>query len=290
MSTPGFDALDGSIWMDGEFYDWPDARIHVLTHGLHYASSVFEGERAYGGRIFRMHDHSRRLLQSADMLGMTISYTAGEIDDIKMQTLHKNGFEDAYVRAFAWRGSEQMGISAKKTRVHLAVACWHWPSYFSAEKREKGISLRSTNWRKPDPRTMPTGSKASGLYAVNTLVKHEVEHAGFDDALMLGYRGTVAEATTANIFFVKDGKLITPEPDCFLNGLTRQTVIELAGEHNIPVEVRDIMPDEVHDMQEVFITGTAAEVTAVGQIDNTHYAVGPITRQLREAYENYVRA
>jgi branched-chain amino acid aminotransferase len=288
MSTAGFDALEGSIWMDGQFYHGPDARIHVLTHGLHYASSVFEGERAYGGRIFRMHDHSQRLIQSANMLGMTVPYTAEEIDAIKMQTLKENGLDEAYVRAFAWRGSEQMGISAKKTQVHLAVACWHWPNYFSSS-RNKGIALKRTNWRKPDPRTMPTGSKASGLYAVNTLVKHEVEDAGFDDALMLGYRGTVAEATTANIFFVKDSTLITPEPDCFLNGLTRQTIIDLAGQHNIPVAIRDIMPDEVRDMEEVFITGTAAEVTAVGQIDDTHYDVGPVTRQLRETYERYVR-
>lgn len=285
-----FSDHDGLIWMDGDIIPWRDAKVHVLTHGLHYASSVFEGERAYNGKIFLMREHSERLTRSCNLIDMEMPYSLDELDAAKMEILKANNLTDAYIRPFAWRGSEQMAISAQKTKTHVAIACWEWPSYFGAETREKGISLQTAKWRAPMPDTATTQSKAAGLYATHTMSKHSAEANGYTDALMLDYRGYVAEATGANIFVIKDSKIKTPDPDCFLNGLTRQTVIKLAEEHDIPLEVCQIKPEELLEADEIFLTGTAAEVTAVGKIDDTNFTVGPVTRTLRDAYEALVRA
>lgn len=284
-----FSDRDGLIWMNGEIIPWRDAKIHVLTHGLHYASSVFEGERAYSNNIFLCQEHSERLIRSADLIDMPITLTPEDLNQAKKEILAANNLTDAYIRPVAWRGSEQLGISAQDTKTHIAIACWEWPSYFGEEAREKGISLQTGKWRTPMPNTAATASKTAGLYATHTMSKHAAEAAGYTDALMLDYRGLVAEATGANLFMVKDGEIKTPDPDCFLNGLTRQTIIKLAEELKIPLEVCQIKPEELHAADEVFLTGTAAEVTAVGKIDDTEYTVGPITRQLRETYESLVR-
>lgn len=284
-----FSDRDGLIWMDGKIVPWREAQVHVLTHGLHYASSVFEGERAYDSNIFLCQEHSDRLRKSAQLIDMDMPLNAETINQAKKEILEANKLTNAYIRPVAWRGSEQMGISAQDTLTHVAIACWDWPSYFGDEAREKGISLQTARWRAPMPDTATTESKAAGLYATHTMSKHAAEAAGYTDALMLDYRGLVAECTGANIFMVKDGQIKTPTPDCFLNGLTRQTVIKLAEELKIPLEVCQIKPEELHDADEIFVTGTAAEVTAVGKIDNTEYTVGPITRQLRDAYESLVR-
>ena len=288
MSVIPFDERDGFIWINGEFHEWRDAKVHVLSHGLHYASSVFEGERMYNGKIFKSRQHSERFHKSAEILGMKVPYSVDELEKIKYEVCEKNGLTSAYVRPVAWRGGEQMGVSAKKTKTHVAVAAWSWGAYFDETKRDKGISLKTAAWRRPAPDTAPTQSKAAGLYMICTMSKHAVEDEGFDDALMLDYRGNVVEASAANFFAVKNGTLITPPPDCFLNGITRLTVIELAHEHGIPVEERHIKPEELGEFQEIFLTGTAAEVTAVGQIDNHHYTVGPVTKKLRDAYEKRV--
>lgn len=290
MAAQAFSDRDGLIWIDGKIVPWREANIHILTHGLHYASAIFEGERCYSGHIFKSQEHSERLIRSAHFIDMKMTMTADEINAAKEEILAANKLKDAYIRPVAWRGSEQMGISAQATLTHVAIACWEWPSYFSPEMREKGISLQTAKWRAPMPDTAPTKSKASCLYATHTMSKHAAEHAGFTDALMLDYRGLVAEATGANLFMVKDGKIKTPVPDCFLNGLTRQTVIGLAKELGLPLEETQIKPEELHKADEVFLTGTAAEVTAVGKIDSTEYKVGPVTRQLRDAYESLVRS
>ena len=284
-----FSDRDGLIWMDGRIVPWREAKIHVLTHGLHYASSVFEGERAYDGNIFLCQKHSQRLIRSADLIDMKMSLSADDLNHAKYKILKASNLTNAYIRPVAWRGSEQLGISAQQTKTHVAIACWDWPSYFGEEAREKGISLQTSKWRAPMPDTATTASKAAGLYATHTMSKHAAEANGYTDALMLDYRGLVAEATGANIFMIKDGKIKTPNPDCFLNGLTRQTLIKLAAEQNIPLEVCQITPEELHAADEIFVTGTAAEVTAVGKIDNTEFTVGPITRSLRDAYEARVR-
>jgi len=288
MSVIPFDERDGFIWINGEYHEWRDAKVHVLSHGLHYASSVFEGERMYDGKIFKSRQHSERFHKSAEILGMKIPYSVDELEKIKYDVCEKNGLTSAYVRPVAWRGGEQMGVSAKKTKTHVAVAAWSWGKYFDESKRDKGISLKTAAWRRPAPDTAPTQSKAAGLYMICTMSKHAVEDEGYDDALMLDYRGNVVEASAANFFAVKNGTLITPPPDCFLNGITRLTVIELAHEHGIPFEERHIKPEELGEFQEIFVTGTAAEVTAVGQIDDHHYTVGPITKKLRETYEKRV--
>ncbi|PCJ99882.1 MAG: branched-chain amino acid aminotransferase [Zetaproteobacteria bacterium] len=290
MSVLPFDERDGFIWIDGEIKPWREAKIHVLSHGMHYASSVFEGERMYDGKIFKSREHSERFHKSAEILGMKIQISIDELEEIKYDICKRNDLTSAYIRPVAWRGGEQMGVSAKLTKTHVAVAAWAWGSYFDAEKRNTGISLKTSQWRKPAPDTAPTQSKAAGLYMIATMSKHAVEDDGFDDALMLDYRGYVAEASAANFFAVKDGVLITPTPDCFLNGLTRQTVIALAKDMGIPFEERHIKPEELGGFQEIFVTGTAAEVTAVGQIDDHKYSVGPITKRLREAYETLVRS
>lgn len=289
MSLIPFDDRDGYIWFDGELVPWRDAKIHVLSHGLHYASCVFEGERAYEGRIFKSQEHTARLFKSASILGMDIPFTPDMINQAKLETLKASGLANAYLRPVAWRGSDQMGIAARSTRTHVAIAIWDWPSYFSPELREKGISLKTSKWQKPAPNTALTESKAAGLYMINSLSKHQAEDEGFTDALMLDYRGYAAEATGANLFRVKDGVIRTPKPDCFLNGITRQTLIELARELGYPMEEDFISVEDLKSADEVFLTGTAAEVSAVGRIDDTTYEVGPITRALREAYENLVR-
>lgn len=290
MAAQAFSDRDGMIWLDGKILPWREANIHILTHGLHYASAVFEGERCYSGNIFKDKEHSDRLIRSAELIDMKMTMTSEEISKAKREILEANKLTDAYIRPVAWRGSEQMGISAQATLTHVAIACWEWPSYFSPEMREKGISLQTGKWRAPMPDTAPTASKASCLYATHTMSKHAAEANGFTDALMLDYRGYVAEATGANLFMVKDGQIKTPIPDCFLNGLTRQTVIGLAKQLGLPLEETHIKPEELAQADEVFLTGTAAEVTAVGKIDDTIYKVGPVTRQLRDAYESLVRS
>lgn len=289
MSLIPFDDRDGTIWFNGQFIPWREAQIHVINHGLHYASCVFEGERAYEGHIFKSPEHTERLFRSASLLGMSIPFTPAEIGAAKDEILKRNGLINAYVRPVAWRGSEQMGIGARQTKTNVAIACWEWPSYFSPELREKGISLMTSEWRKPAPNTAPWKAKASGLYMINTLSKHAAEEAGYVDALMLDYRGYAVEATGANLFRIKNNIIRTPQPDCFLNGLTRQTAIEIAKNLGYTLEEDHITVDDLHNADEVFVTGTAAEISAVGRIDNTVYQVGPVTRAIREAYESLVR-
>ena len=288
MSVP-FDQLDGHIWMNGEFVKWSEAKIHVLTHGLHYASAVFEGERAYGGEIFKLTEHTERLHESARLLGFTIPWSVAEIDSACNQLLVKQGFSDAYVRPIAWRGSEMMGVSAQKNRINLAIAIWQWPSYFDPEQRLKGIRLDLADWRRPDPRTAPSKSKAAGLYMICTMSKHAAEAKGYADALMLDWRGHVAEATGANIFFVKEGRLHTPTPDCFLDGITRRTAIDLAKRRGIEVVERTILPEEMEDFEQCFLTGTAAEVTPVSEIGPYRFEVGEITTTLMNDYSAEVQ-
>ncbi|HRP79142.1 MAG TPA: branched-chain amino acid aminotransferase [Aquamicrobium sp.] len=284
MASVPFDQLDGHIWMNGEFVKWADAKIHVLTHGLHYASAVFEGERAYGGEIFKLGEHTQRLHDSAKILGFTIPWSVAEIDQACRDLLAKQGFTDAYVRPIAWRGSEMMGVSAQNNRINCAVAIWQWPSYFDPEQRLKGIRLDVAEYRRPDPRTAPSKSKAAGLYMICTLSKHAAEAKGYADAMMLDWRGQVAEATGANIFFVKDGALHTPKPDCFLDGITRRTVIDLAKRRGIEVVERAIMPEELDGFEQAFLCGTAAEVTPVAEIGQWTFTVGDITRTLMDDY------
>jgi branched-chain amino acid aminotransferase len=283
-----FDDRDGVIWFNGELLPWREAKLHVLSHALHYASGVFEGERAYGGTIYKMREHHERLHNSAHILGFEIPYGVEAIDAAAMEVLQANGIVEGYVRPVAWRGSEMMGVSAQETRINVAIAAWEWPSYFSPEARLKGIRLATSPWRRPAPDTAPVHAKAAGLYMICTLSKHAAEAKGYNDALMLDYRGRVAEATGANIFLLQDGKLHTPTPDCFLDGLTRQAVIALARERGIEVIERAIMPEELAKTQEVFITGTAAEVTPVGEIDGQTFTVGEITRELMTAYSDLV--
>ncbi|MDN2567955.1 branched-chain amino acid aminotransferase [Aquibium sp. A9E412] len=289
MASVPFDQLDGFIWMNGEFVKWSEAKVHVLTHGLHYASAVFEGERAYGGEIFKLTEHTERLHESARLLGFRIPWSVAEIDAACRDLLARQGFQDAYVRPIAWRGSEMMGVSAQNNRINLAIAIWQWPSYFDPEQRLKGIRLDMAEYRRPDPRTAPSKSKAAGLYMICTLSKHAAEAKGYADALMLDWRGRVAEATGANVFFVKDGRLHTPTPDCFLDGITRRTVIELAERRGIEVVERTIMPEEMADFEQCFLTGTAAEVTPVSEIGPYGFEVGEIARVLMNDYAAAVR-
>jgi branched-chain amino acid aminotransferase len=284
MSIVPFHDRDGVIWFNGEFVPWREATVHVLTHALHYGSAVFEGERAYGGEIFKLTEHTERLFASAEMLDMTIPYTVGEIDEACRETLRRQGFKDAYVRPIAWRGSEMMGVSAQNTRINVAIAVWQWPSYFDPAHLEKGIRLDIAEWRRPDPRTAPSKAKAVGLYMICTLSKHAAEKKGYADAMMLDWRGQVAECTGANIFFVKDGEIHTPTPDCFLDGITRRTVIGIAQRRQIKVIERVIMPEELATFEQCFIVGTAAEVTPVGEIGPYTFTVGEIARSLRADY------
>lgn len=286
-NMPGFDSMQGQIWIDGELRDWTDARVHLLTHGLHYASSVFEGNRAYGGQIFKLTEHSERLHRSAEFLGFEIPYSVEQINAACIAVLEANGLaeSDAYVRPIAWRGSEMMAISAQNTTIHLAVATWQMGKYF----KKDGVRLQTTKWRRPSPESAPVHSKAAGLYMICTLAKHAAEKEGFDDALMLDYRGYIAEGTGANVFFVHDGALHTPTPDCFLDGITRRTVIELARAQGMQVVERHISPDELPTFSEAFFTGTAAEVTPISQIDGQHFNVGAVTDSLVQAYTKATR-
>jgi branched-chain amino acid aminotransferase len=288
MSMLPFDDRDGHIWFNGALVPWREARIHVLTHGLHYASCVFEGERAYGARIYKMTEHHERLQRSAELLGFELPYSVAEIDDAALEVLRVNGIGDGYLRPVAWRGSEMMGVSAQNNRINVAIAAWEWPAYFSPEARLKGIRMTRSQWRRPAPDTAPTKSKAAGLYMICTLSKHKAEAEGFNDALMLDYRGRIAEATGANIFLVQDGVIHTPDPDCFLDGITRQTVIALARARGYEVVERAIMPEELAKTQEVFITGTAVEVTPVSEIDEHRFTPGDITKTLMSDYADLV--
>jgi branched-chain amino acid aminotransferase len=263
---------------------WADAKLHVLSHGLHYASAVFEGERAYGGEIFKCTEHSERLKRSAEILDFTIPWSIQEIDAAKRLVLEKNGQKDAYVRPVAWRGSEMMGVSAQQNAIHLAIATWEWPSYFDPAQRLKGIRLDLADYRRPDPKTAPTLAKAAGLYMICTISKHKAERKGYADAMMLDWEGRVAECTGANIFFVKDGQIHTPVADCFLDGITRKTAIELARRRGITVNERRIMPEELAGFTECFITGTAAEVTPVSEIADWRFTPAAITQQLMDDY------
>ena len=279
-----FDQMSGEIWMNGEFVDWADAKVHVLTHGLHYASSVFEGMRAYNGRVFKCSEHNQRLHESGRLLGFDIPYDVETLDRVAHELLERHGLRDAYVRPVAWRGSEMMGVSAQANTINVAVAVWEWPSYYDAEQRLKGIRLDIAEWKRPDPATAPSKAKAAGLYMICTLSKHAAEAKGYSDALMMDWRGHVAEATSANVFFVRDGEIHTPDPDCFLNGLTRQTVIELARARQIKVVERTILPDELATFEECFLTGTAAEVTPVGEIGPHSFVPGDVTKALMADY------
>ncbi len=284
-----FDQRDGEIWFDGEFVPWKDAKVHVLTHALHYASSVFEGERAYEGEIFECDAHTDRLFSSAAAMGFDLPFSREAISAAKRETMVRNNLSDAYLRPVAWRGSEMMGVSAQKNTIHVAIAAWPWPSYFDPALLEKGIRLAISDWRRPDPRSAPCHAKAAGLYMICTLSKHEAEAKGYQDALMLDYRGQVAEATGANVFFLRDGVLHTPAPDCFLDGITRRAVIDLAKARGIEVQERAIMPEELGTFEECFLTGTAAEVTPVGEIGPHSYVVGDTTRGLMTDYQALVR-
>jgi branched-chain amino acid aminotransferase len=280
-----FDDRDGVIWLDGKLVPWRQAKIHVLTHGLHYASCVFEGERVYGGKIFKLREHTERLIKSGRILGFEIPWTADQIDHACYAVVHAQKITDGYVRPVAWRGPEQMGVSAQETKIHMAVAVWEWPSYFAPEARLKGLRMMMSPWARPAPNTAPVHAKASGLYMICTIAKHAAEAAGYDDAFMLDYRGQIAEGTGCNVFLVIDGELHTPTPDCFLDGITRQVVMELARKRGIRVVERAIWPEEFEKATEVFITGTAAEVTPVSEIGKYKFTPGKITKLLMDDFD-----
>ena len=288
-----FDDRDGFIWFNGKIVDWRDAKIHVLNHGLHYGSCVFEGIRAYNGKPFKLTEHNQRLLDSAKILGFEVPYTVEELDKACMETLEKQGLKSAYLRPLAWRGSEQMAIRTNRSTIHTAIAIWDMPAYFGDEAKEKGIKMCFAKYKRPSPETAPTAAKAAGLYMICTISKNEADDKGYGDALMLDYRGLVAEATGANIFLLIDGKLHTPTPDCFLDGITRRTVIDLAKKRGIEVVERQIKPEELKDATEVFLTGTAAEVTPVGSIEGEQkyeFIVGETTKNLMQDYSELVNS
>ncbi|WP_299814633.1 branched-chain amino acid aminotransferase [uncultured Jannaschia sp.] len=285
-----FAELDGQIWMDGALVDWKDANVHLLTHAMHYASAVFEGERAYSGKIFESRKHSQRLIDSGRALDMEIPWTVDEIEAAKYEAMRANGLEDAYVRVLAWRGSgEDMGVSSARNPVRMAVATWAWGNYYGDAKM-RGAKLDIAKWKRPSPETAPSHAKAAGLYMICTMSKHAAEAKGCSDAMMFDYRGYVAEATGANVFFVRNGEVHTPTPDCFLNGITRQTVLRMLADRQIKVHERHIMPEELEGFEQCWLTGTAAEVTPVGQIGDYNFEVGAMTRDIAEAYEALVRA
>ena len=289
MSIVPFDDRDGWIWLDGQFVPWREAKVHVLTHGLHYASAVFEGERMYGGEIFELTAHTERLFKSAEILDFEIPFTVAEIDQACKDTCARNGLTDAYIRPIAWRGSEMIGVSAQDTKIHVAIAVWEWPSYFSPEEKAKGIRLTWAKYKRPSPETEPVHAKATGLYMICTISKHAAEKEGYTDAMMLDYRGYIAESTGSNVFFVRDGVIHTPTPDCFLNGITRQTVIRIAKEKGFEVVERHIMPDELSTFSECFVVGSAAEVTPVSEIGEYRFRPGNISLSLMDDYANLVR-
>jgi len=289
MALVPFDDRDGWIWWNGRLVPWREAKLHVLSHGLHYASAVFEGERAYSGHIFKLREHTQRLIASARILGFEIPWTAEQIDAACRETLAKNGLTDAYVRPIAWRGAEEMGVAAQATKVNLAIAVWEWGAYFGVEQRMKGVRLALAPWRRPSPDTAPTASKATGLYMIGTMSKHAAMDQGYDDALMLDWKGDVAESTGANIFFNMGGELHTPTPVCFLDGITRRTVMGLARQHQIKVVERTITGAEMARASEVFLAGTAAEVTPVREIAGMNFTPGKLTETLMRDYEALVR-
>ena len=288
MQILPFDNRDGVIWLNGNFVEWRHANIHVLNHGLHYASCVFEGLRIYNGKIFKLDEHIERLFKSAKILDLDIPYNYQEVVDISKEIILKQNISDGYVRPVVWRGSEMMAISAKKGSTNLAIAAWEWPSYFSPKKLLQGIKLNVSKWLRPSPESAPTDSKAAGLYMICSLSKHEAEKLGFDDALMLDYRGYVAEATGANIFFVKENELFTPVADCFLNGITRQTVIEIAQENNIKVHEKHFQLDFLKTCDEVFLTGTAVEITPVSSINDFNFEERKLTKFLISEFKKKV--
>ena len=284
-----YDDRDGKIWMDGKLIEWRDANVHILTHAMHYASSVFEGERCYSGKIFKSLEHTKRLHTSANLIDFEIPFSVDEIEAAKMETLKANGLTDAYVRPVAWRGSgEDMGVAAKRNKVHLAIAVWEWGNYYG-DAKTKGAKLDIAKWKRPSPETAPSQAKAAGLYMIATMSKHAAEAKGCSDALMFDYRGYVAEATGANMFFVKNGEVHTPTPDAFLNGITRQTVIDMLREKGINVIERHIMPEELEGFEQCWLTGTAAEVTPVGQIGDYNFEVGAMALDISASYEKLVR-
>jgi branched-chain amino acid aminotransferase len=284
-----FDKVDGFIWLDGRLVPWADANIHVLTHGLHYASCVFEGERAYGGKVFKSKEHSERLKISANILDFEIPFSVAEIHAAKQLVIDRNNLPDGYVRPIAWRGSEMMGVAAQSNTIHLAIAAWAWPSYFDSAEKLKGIRIDLAQYRRPDPKTIPALAKASGLYMICTIEKHKAERKGYADAMMLDWEGRVAECTGANIFFIQDGKIHTPTADCFLAGITRETVIDLAKRRGIEVVERRIWPEELDGFTECFVTGTAAEVTPVSEIAQWRFRPGKISEQLMRDYSAEVQ-
>ena len=286
--TRSFDDRDGWIWFDGKLVPWREANVHVLTHAMHYASSVFEGQRAYGGVIFRLSDHSARLRKSAELLGFEIPWTVEEIDAACNEVVKANGFTDAYVRPVAWRGSEKMGVSPRGTKPHLAIAAWEWGKYFAPEIAAKGLRLDIAPWRRPAPYTAPVHSKAAGLYMIATLSKKHADERGYDDALMFDWRGQVAEATGANAFFIRNGSLYTPTPDCFLNGITRQTVMDLARRRGVEVIEKAIWPEDLESFEQMFITGSAAEVTFIQSAGPWDFEIGDLSRQLAQDYDDLV--
>jgi branched-chain amino acid aminotransferase len=286
----GYDDRDGKIWMDGTLVDWRDAKVHILSHALHYASSIFEGERAYGGKIFLSRKHSERLHKSGELMDMKVPYTVDQIEAAKQEVLKANGLSDAYVRAVCWRGAgEDMGVASARNPVRMAIAAWEWGAYYGDAKM-KGAKIDIAKWKRPSPETIPTAAKAAGLYMICTISKHAAEAKGCSDALFMDYRGYVAEATGANVFFVKDGEVHTPIPDAILNGLTRQTVIAMLKEKGVPVHERHIMPEELESFEQCWLTGSAAEVTPVGQIGEYTFEVGALTRDIAESYERLVRS
>jgi branched-chain amino acid aminotransferase len=295
MQIQPFDDRDGFIWYNGTMLPWRDAKVHVLNHGLHYASSVFEGERTYSGNVFKLKEHTDRLHKSAELLGFKLPYSTEQLMDATNEVLEAQGIKDGYIRPVAFRGSEKMAISAQNNSIHVAIAAWSWPPYYNAELQKTGIRMQVSDWARPAPNTAPCASKAAGLYMICTIAKHKAEAEGFQDAFMLDWRGYIAEGSSANFFMVIDGELHTPTPDCFLNGITRLTIIDLAKKAGIKVVERHIKPEELATAQEAFLTGTAAEITAVGeivhhQIGKTYrFTVGPVVSQLRDAYHALVR-
>ncbi len=285
-----YDDRDGWIWMDGKLVPWRDAKIHVLTHALHYASAVFEGERIYGGKVFKLREHSQRLIDSGKILGFDVPMTVEQIDAATNEVVAANKMKDGYVRPIAWRGAEQMGVAAQQTKIHVAIASWDWGAYFGTEAKMKGLKLCMAKYRRPDPATSPCLAKATGLYMICTIEKHAAEAAGYSDALMLDWRGQVAETTGANVFFVMDGEIHTPKADCFLDGITRRAVMGLARQRQYKVVERAIMPQEMGKATEAFLTGTAAEITPIASIGDYKFTPGTITKNLLADFEALTRA
>jgi len=290
MESVPYDKRSGKIWFNGKTVDWADANIHILNHGLHYASCVFEGERVYDGEIFKLEEHTKRLFYSAERMGIKVPYTELEINEASKKIINIQKVQNGYVRPIIWRGSEMMAISAQKNKIHVAIATWEWGSYFDPKLKLKGIKLNISNWRRPAPNTIPWDTKAAGLYMICTLSKHEAEAQGFTDSLMLDHEGNVAEATGANVFFKdKSGQIHTPIPDSFLDGITRREVIKIAKSKGVKVNERKIKLEEMKNFVGCFLTGTAAEVTPVSQIAEYKFEVCDLIKDLNDSYQTIVR-